>query len=140
MHEPAHRPFETLSVGDTASFTVELSPELIDQFAALSGDFNPLHTDNVYAASTRFGGRIPHGMIAGMLFSRLVGMELPGRNCLYLSQTLLFKKPLPSRGNIVVRGEITNISEAARTAKLRTTVHDEASVILVEGEAVTRIL
>ncbi|HVW71529.1 MAG TPA: MaoC family dehydratase [Candidatus Paceibacterota bacterium] len=141
MPEAQPRTFETLAVGDSASFSVELSPEMVNGFAKLSGDFNPLHSDDAYAADTNFGARIPHGMIAGMLFSRLVGMELPGKHCLYLTQTLGFKKPLPLRGTVIVRGEIIELSESVRTAKLYTTVRDGATdELLVDGHALTHIL
>jgi acyl dehydratase len=125
--------------GDSASFDVEITKELVAQFVALSGDRNPLHTDEAYAATTSFERTIPHGMIAGCLFSRLVGEYLPGRYAAYLSQSLLFRKPLPW-GVVRVSGTIIDVSLATQTIKLSTEVSDDAGVVLVDGEARVRLL
>jgi len=141
MSEPKVLNFAELKVGDSASFEIDLDVDFIDKFANLSGDHNPLHTNESYAAATSFGNRIPHGMIAGALFSRLVGMELPGKYALYIGQTLSFRKPLPAPGRVCVSGLITNCSGATRTIRIATVVqHAETKMILVEGEALVRVL
>jgi acyl dehydratase len=60
--------------------------EDVAAFAAISGDFSPLHMDDEYARGTEFGGRVVHGLLVGSLFSQLVGMHLPGKQALYLGQ------------------------------------------------------
>lgn len=140
MPEPRTCRFDELAIGDTAEFEVAMSLELIDTFALFSGDHNPLHTDDAYGATTRFGRRIPHGMIAGALFSRLIGMELPGRFAVYLSQTLSFRRPFPLSGTVIVRGEIIHISSGTRTITLRTEVaQKETKLLLVDGEALVHL-
>lgn len=139
MSEAADRSFESITVGEEASFTAEITPDVVDAFAALSGDYNPLHVDEAYAASTALGSRTPHGMIAGAFFSRLIGMHLPGRRALYLSQTLTFHHPLPLSGSVVVRGKVTHKTDAARTLTLETTVEAD-STSLVRGTALVRVL
>ena len=133
--------FAEVSVGQRAEFETSIDDAIVDAFARLSGDANPLHTDEAYASGTTFGRRVPHGMIGGALFSRFVGMHLPGRYSLYLSQSLLFKKPLPLDTALVVSGEIVQKIEAARAVRMTTKITDKASgVTLIDGEAMVRLL
>lgn len=141
MSDPKVFSFTEIKVGDSASFEIDLDFDFIDKFAELSGDHNPLHVNESYATETEFGNRIPHGMIAGALFSRLIGMELPGKYALYIGQTLSFRRPLPAPGRVCVSGVITNCSAATRTIRIATAVkHAETKMILVEGEALVRVL
>lgn len=137
----SEKKFDDIFEGDKAQFEITITGELIDAFVALSGDSNPLHTDEHYATETPFGGRIAHGMIAGALFSRLVGLYLPGKYSLYLSQTLLFKKPLRIGTNAIIEGIVTQKTDAVRTLTLSTMMHNKTSgEVLVEGEAKVRLL
>jgi 3-hydroxybutyryl-CoA dehydratase len=138
---PAEFSYADLIVGKSASFEVSITDELVERFAELSGDQNPLHTDEAYAAKTKFGHRIPHGMIAGALFSRLVGMYLPGKYGLYLSQTLRFHSPLTLRGIVTVRGEVSHKSDPSQTVGIKTIVEDKVdNKMLVSGEALVQLL
>jgi acyl dehydratase len=136
-----HATYGDITIGETASFTVEITHELVDAFATLSGDRNPLHMDEAYAARTAFGGRIAHGMIVGALFSRLVGMELPGRRSLYLSQSLHFHGPVPIGTKLIIRGEIVHKTDAHKTVSIRTTAEDlDSKKLLVSGDAIVQLL
>src|SRR6185295_7235732 len=86
MPNAADLQFEDISVGQSAQFEMLVTEEMVGQFAQLSGDQNPLHVDHQYAAGTSFGAPIAHGMLLASFFSRLVGMHLPGKRALYLSQ------------------------------------------------------
>jgi phosphate acetyltransferase/phosphate butyryltransferase len=133
--------FDDISVGDHAEFTVLITPELVEQFSLFSGDLNPLHMDETFAATTPLHARVAHGMIVGALFSRLLGMHLPGKGCLYLSQTMQFRNPIFLGTNIAISGEITHKSAAVRTLTVRTLAQDTATKeVLVTGEAVVKIL
>jgi 3-hydroxybutyryl-CoA dehydratase len=133
--------FAEVSVGQRAQFETSIDDATVAAFAALSGDTNPLHTDEAYAMRVGFGRRVPHGMIGGALFSRFVGMHLPGRYSLYLSQSLLFKKPLPLDSTLVVSGEIVQKIEAARAIRMTTKITDKASgATLIDGEAMVQLL
>lgn len=100
-----------IAVGDEAHFTREWKEEDVTSFAEVSGDHNPLHTDSEYAATTQFGKRLVHGMLTASLCSRLIGMYLPGERCLYLDQTLSFKKPVFIGDTVMVKGTVTAKSE-----------------------------
>ncbi|GHY71492.1 acyl dehydratase [Vibrio cholerae] len=85
---------EDLKVGMSASYSQTISDSDIKSFAGISGDRNPVHMDKEYAENSRFKKRIAHGMISSSFFSALFGTRLPGEGCVYVSQTLKFRKPV----------------------------------------------
>jgi 3-hydroxybutyryl-CoA dehydratase len=95
--------------GDKASRTTVITDEMIRAFAALTGDTNPVHLDDSYAAGTRFGRRIAHGMIAAGLISAALANDLPGPGTVYLSQTLQFKAPVYPGDTITTTVEVKNV-------------------------------
>ncbi len=86
--------FEDLEVGQEASMSRIVSEADIVAYAALSGDYNPVHLDPDYAAKTIFKERIAHGILSAGYISALFGMKLPGPGAIYISQTLNFKGPV----------------------------------------------
>ena len=137
----SEKTFSELNVDDAAQFDVVIDDTLVDAFASLSGDRSPLHTDETFAAQTPLQKRVAHGMIAGALFSRLVGMHLPGKHALYLSQTLFFRKPVFLPTTVMVTGVVRQKSDATRIITLSTTLTDVATgTVLVDGEALVKVL
>jgi len=86
--------FEDLEVGQEASMSRVVGEADIVAYAALSGDYNPVHLDSEYAAKTIFKERIAHGILSAGYISALFGMKLPGPGAIYVSQTLNFKAPV----------------------------------------------
>jgi 3-hydroxybutyryl-CoA dehydratase len=86
--------FEDLEVGQEASMSRVVSAADIVAYAALSGDYNPVHLDAEYAAKTIFKERIAHGILSAGYISAVFGMKLPGPGAIYISQTLFFKGPV----------------------------------------------
>jgi acyl dehydratase len=130
-----------ISVGDSASFSISITETLVNDFVRLSGDDNPLHVDEAYARTTPFKGKIVHGMIVGALFSRLVGIHLPGKYALYLSQTLQFREPIRLGEEIFIHGEVLHKTDAVKTIVLRTTARDKTGKkTFVHGEALVKLL
>jgi acyl dehydratase len=138
--EAADLRFADISVGDTACFRHSVTAEDVSAFARLSGDCNPLHTDASYAAQTEFGRRLVHGMFLASLFSRLVGMHLPGRRCLYLSQSLDFAQPVFIGDEIEVSGRVLSKNDATQTIMLRTEIRVLPDRLAVHGKAYTKVL
>ncbi len=132
--------FKDIQIGDTYSFERFIDDELVKSFADMSGDYNPLHMDEIYAARTQFGGRVAHGMLSASFFSALVGMLCPGSHCLYLSQDVRFKKPIFLNTRVVVKGTVTEKSDAVNIIFLRTLVLDKDGVVVVEGEAKVTVM
>ena len=121
--------FDEIEIGLTKQFDVNITESTIDDFARTSGDYNPLHMDEKAAQARNFTNRVCHGMFLASLFSRLVGMYIPGKYGLYFSQTLNFVND-----TITVIGKVISKSESTRIIKLRTTIKNAAHN-LVEGEA-----
>jgi 3-hydroxybutyryl-CoA dehydratase len=141
MPDPSTYTLNQLSVGQTASFNVIVTADLVRDFAAVSGDQSPLHMDEAYAAQTPYGTRIAHGMLGGALFSQLIGMHLPGKHAVYLSQDLRFKQPVTIGMNVTVRGTITHKTPAAAVITIHTELYDATSeTLLTEGTALVRVL
>ncbi|WP_172331552.1 MaoC family dehydratase [Mangrovicoccus sp. HB161399] len=85
---------EDLKVGDSRSLTKTITPDLVQKFADVSEDRNPIHLDEAAGKASMFGQRIAHGMLSASLFSALLGERLPGHGTIYLGQTLKFLAPV----------------------------------------------
>ena len=126
---------EDIKIGDSASFERTFSEADVAAFAELIGDVNPLHMDDAYAQTTKFGKRLVHGMLVGSLFSRFVGMYLPGKHCLYLSQTLEFKQPVFIGDAVVVEGTVQSMSISTGIIRIALTIHKKTGEEVVRGIA-----
>ena len=99
--------FEDLSIGDSAEMSFAVTESVIEKFAEVSGDDNPVHLDEAYAKTTPFGTRIAHGMLSAGYISATIGTKLPGYGSIYLSQTMRFRRPVKIGDEVVVRAVIT---------------------------------
>jgi len=133
--------YADISVGEKAAFSVLITDELVDEFGNLSGNLNPLHMDEEYGRRSVFHHRIAHGMLAGCLFSRLLGMYLPGEHSLCLSQTLQFRRPVMIGVELTIRGEVLQKTDSSKTITVLTVAEDShTGEVLVSGEALVRLL
>ena len=129
---------EDLSPGMEASVSKTITNEDVTAFAALSGDVNPVHLDDEFAATTIFKKRIAHGFLTGALFSTVLGTKLPGPGCIYLSQTMKFKAPVYIGAEVVATCKITGVD----AEKGRVTLACDCSVngkTVLEGEALMMV-
>lgn len=124
-----------VDVGFTKSTSVKVTDKMVRQFAELSGDHNPIHLDDVYAAKTRFGRRIAHGMIAGALISRAL-VECIGEGGIYLGQSMKFVNPVFIDDTITITIKITAMRKEKGIATVETNVTKENGDMVVKGEAV----
>ena len=125
-----------LTPGQKATRTKTITDEMIRTFAELSDDTNPVHLDDAYAATTRFGKRIAHGMIAASLISAALANDLPGPGTVYLSQSLQFKAPVYPGDTVTAIIEVKSVREDKPIATLTTTCVNQDNVTVIEGEAV----
>ncbi len=126
----------TLEIGTTASRTKTITEQDIEYFARASGDTNPVHLDDAYAARTIFKRRIAHGMLTAGLISAVLANDLPGPGTIYLSQTLQFKAPVYPGDEITATVELTAYRPDKRIATFRTVCTNQDDRIVLEGEAV----
>lgn len=129
-----------LKIGDSFSTSREVTDELVRKFADVSGDYNPLHLDDEFAANTRFGKRIAHGMLSGAFISAVLGYELSDRKIVYLSQTLKFTKPVFIGDTVTATATVTSIREDKPVVTLETVCTNQNGEVLVKGEAAVMIL
>ncbi len=128
-----------LKVGDTASLTKTMTDADIRAFAELSGDRNPIHLDDEYAATTRFGRRIAHGMLAASLISTVLGTELPGIGTVYLSQNSQFVAPVYPGDTVTARVTVRKIRNDKPIVTLDTICENQRGEMVIRGEAIVLI-
>src|SRR3984893_434056 len=111
--------FEDLRIGmrETLMRTV-MDGELVD-FARISGDENPIHLSERYAAQTKFGQRIAHGLYTASLISAVLGTRLPGPGAVYRSQTLNFHAPVKIGDVVTVVVEVAELMPEGRRVRLK---------------------
>src|SRR4051812_28201458 len=124
-----------LNVGDSAEVSKTITEEDVRAFAELTGDRNPVHLDEEYASTTRFGRRIAHGMLGASLISTVLASELPGRGSVYLSQTLRFTAPVYLGDTVTARVIVKHVREDKPVVTLETVCTNQRGERVVEGEA-----
>lgn len=125
---------EDLSVGQSEELARTVTGSDLEAFAAVTGDDNPVHLDEAFAAATPFGGRIAHGMLSAGYISAVIGTRLPGPGAIYVSQSLRFRRPVRIGDTVTARAEITAIDQARGRVSLKT-VCSVAGKTVVDGEA-----
>jgi 3-hydroxybutyryl-CoA dehydratase len=129
----------SLKVGDSAEMRKTIADEDVRAFAEVTGDRNPVHLDEEYAAATRFGQRIAHGMLGASLISAVLANELPGRGTVYLSQTLKFTAPVFLGDTVTARVTVKAVREDKPVVTLETVCTNQRGERVVEGEAVVLV-
>ena len=129
----------TIQPGDATTRSMTVSDETIRGFAEVTGDTNPVHLDDDYAAGTRFGRRIAHGMIAAGLISATLANDLPGPGTVYLSQSLKFKLPVFPGDTITATVEVVSVRDDKPIATLSTVCTNQSGAVVLEGEAVVLV-
>ena len=135
MSDEQRASLETLEVGQTAFVERTFDEAAVRAFAELSGDFNPVHLDADFAAATRFGRPIVHGLLTASLISTVVGTRLPGQGSIYVSQTLRFRAPVFVGDTVRAEAEVTEVRRERRRVVLSTRCLVGEKVVIA-GEAV----
>ncbi len=133
--KPSEYSFDEIELGMQKSFKVDISKNMLDVFGRDTGDYNPLHMSEEYASSTSFKKRVCSGMFLASFFSRLVGMYLPGKHALHISQSLTFVNPCFIGETITVEGKVIDKSPATKIIKLETTITNELGKRIIDGKA-----
>ena len=125
-----------IKVGYSASITKSFSDEDVRKFAEISGDKNPVHLDDEYAAQTQFKKRLVHGMLTAGLISAVLGTELPGEGSIYLSQSINFQAPVFIGDTITATVTVIKIREGKPIITLETICKNQDDLVVIKGEAV----
>jgi 3-oxoacyl-[acyl-carrier protein] reductase len=129
-----------LHVGQTEKLARTIMAEDVAAFARLSGDHNALHLDDEFAARTEFGQRVVHGFLHASLLSTLVGMKLPGRGALYVSQNIEFTRPVFVGDTVEACATIEKIDTETRLVTLSTAIAKPDNQCVMRGTAVVKVL
>ncbi len=129
---------EDLSLGQSAELIRTVDEAAIVAFAQVTGDENPVHLDEAYAATTAFKTRIAHGMLSAGYISAVIGTKLPGPGAIYMSQALKFKRPVKIGDVVTARATITAIDAEKGRVTLETVCEVDGKAVL-EGEALIMV-
>lgn len=130
--------FEDLSIGQTEELRKIIASCDVVGFAEVTGDRNPIHLSEHFAAKTPFGTRIAHGLYTASLISAVLGTRLPGPGAVYISQTLNFRAPVKIGDEVVVRVEVSELIPERRRARLTCTCLVAGEPVL-DGEAWVKV-
>jgi 3-hydroxybutyryl-CoA dehydratase len=130
--------FEDLSVGMSETYSKTVKSSDVVGFAEITGDRNPIHLSEHFAAKTPFKGRIAHGLYTASLISAVIGTRLPGPGAIYVSQTLKFLAPVKIGDTVDAIVEVVELIPKRQRARLSCKCKVGDKVVL-EGEAVVNI-
>ena len=127
--------YDQLEVGDISEFSKTVSETDVYMYAGISGDLNPAHINEEYAAGTFFKNRIAHGMLTAGFISAVIGMQLPGPGTIYMGQTLQFLAPVRIGDTVTARVEVVEKIDDKKRVRLATTCTNQEGTQLISGEA-----
>ena len=138
MNEIGGYEFEELRVGMSATYAKTITEADIVLFAAVSGDNNAIHTNEEFAATTIFKGRIAHGMLSASVISAAIANKLPGPGAIYMSQNLRFRAPVRAGDTVRATVTVKELIPEKHRVLLSTccTVRDE---VVIEGDALVAL-
>ena len=129
---------EDLAVGMCASYARTVTEADLVLFAGISGDNNPIHMDERYAAKTKFGGRIVHGMLSASFLSTAIASKLPGPGTIYLKQNLTFRAPVRIGDTVEAQVTVMDIIREKARVVLKTVCQVEDTVV-IDGDALVMV-
>ena len=124
-----------LKIGDQYQEPVKFTQERVNSFAEVTGDKNPIHLDEAYAAKTSFGKPIVHGFLAGAVFSKVFGTTWPGEGTIYLYQEMSFRAPIFVNQEYLATFEVIEHQEDKHRATIQCTLSDADGKPAIIGTA-----
>lgn len=125
----------TCHVGQTATRTLTITPEDVRLYAEISGDRNPLHFDEAFAARTPFGRLVAQGGLTTGLLHALVAMDLPGPGTVFMSQQWKFTAPVFIGDTITAEAEVLRVHASKPVTHLAMRVRRQDGTLVLDGEA-----
>lgn len=133
--------FEECYIGKKESFETEISSENMKRFLEISGDINPLHNDEAFAASKGFNGRVVYGLLTASYFSTLAGVYLPGEKALIQDVNYKFMKPVYVGDILQITGEVIERDERSKQLMLKVRIRRRSdNALLVRGKMTVGVL
>jgi 3-hydroxybutyryl-CoA dehydratase len=136
MSIPGEKAYEEFQVGDREAFSKTITDADIALFCGVSGDMYPLHVDDEYAKTTRFGQRAAHGMLTASLLSTVNGAILQRPGGLYVSQTLHFRRPVFIGDTLTATSVVVELMPQNRRMRCKTRIVNQRGELVLDGEAI----
>ena len=127
-------PLEEIEIGMEVSYTQTITDSDVKAFSGISGDKNPVHMDDEYAKNSRYKKRIAHGMLSASFFSALFGTKIPGEGCVYVAQSLRFKRPVYLDDTVVASVIVTSVDLKKKRVFFQTLCKVNNKIV-IDGEA-----
>ncbi|MEA2237131.1 MAG: 3-hydroxybutyryl-CoA dehydratase [Thermoanaerobaculia bacterium] len=124
---------EDFTIGQHVTFSKTFTEDDVQRFIAITGDVNPLHVDDAFAATTKFGRRVLHGMLTASILSTMVGMLLPGTGAIYRSQSIKFLLPVYVGDTVTAHFVVRSIDVAKHRLEIDAWIENEAGERVIEG-------
>ena len=131
-------PSKGYAVGQTYHYAQLIDDQLVQAFATVSGDRNPIHLDDAVAKTSRFGQRIAHGAILFGIASKVLGMDMPGVGTVYLSQTCNFKLPVFLGDTVKLEATIVELLPKS-IARISTVITKQTGEVVMDGLAEVKL-
>lgn len=132
--------FEEIQVGLKENFTVTVTDEMMEQFLAITGDVNPLHTNKEFAGKKGYENRVVYGMLTASFLSTLAGVYLPGERSLIHSVESKFVKPVFVGDVLTITGEVTEVNELFHMFVMKTTICNQKGEKVLRGKMQVGVL
>jgi 3-hydroxybutyryl-CoA dehydratase len=119
--------------GQHVTFTKTFTEEDVRRFIEITGDVNPLHVDDAFAAETQFGKRVLHGMLTASILSTMVGMLMPGTGAIYRSQTIRFLKPVHVGDTVTAHFVVRSIDRQRHRLEIESWIENADGERVLDG-------
>jgi len=124
---------DELEIGMSAEQSKTITETDVMLYAGITGDFNPVHINEEYAKTTRFGGRIAHGGLAEVLIAPVIGMKLPGPGTIALERTVRFKAPVHFGDTITAKATVAEKIPEKNIVVLKCEWRNQRGELVMEG-------
>lgn len=133
--------FKDLKIGMTEEFFVKMTEEMQNDFRKITGDINPMHSSKEFAKQRGFSDKLVFGMLTASFFSKLVGVYLPGKNCLFQEcKDIRFHSPVFVGDELTVKGEITEMDERFGRITIKATIRNQENKKVCSAKLMVGVL
>jgi len=122
-----------LAVGQTATRSSTLTKDHVAKYAEITGDRNPLHFDEAFAASTPFGRLVVHGGLTTGILNALVAEDMPGPGTVFMGMDLQFTKPVFVGDTITATATVLEVHPSKPICKLAVEIRRQDGEVVLTG-------
>lgn len=132
--------YDEITEGLKCEFKVTVTEDMFSSFKAITGDSNPMHTDNEYAVNKGYEGRVAYGMLTASFMSTIAGMYLPGERSLILSEEAEFPKPVYIGDELTITGEVKEKNDTFEYIVIKVIVRNAQGLKVLRGKLKVKVL